>query len=133
MKSLPIAGYENALGGYDRSALETLVENGVAEYLASPANLEKGTSVQDMQKALGMDARKLTVVLRYLATEGWVRETQEGVFALNRPGLELLEGRGGNRIIRYAVRPEVFHSVSESSGTTGFTTSSIYARSSQNG
>lgn len=92
--------YEQSLGVYGRSSLETLVETGLAEFLASPLNLEKGASVESMQKELDIDARKLTIVLRFLATEGWVRETQEGIFALNRPALELLEGRGGHRIIR---------------------------------
>ena len=108
--------YENALGGYDRSALETLVENGIAEYLGSPENLEKGASVLDMQKTLDMDARKLTIVLRYLATEGWVRETQEGVFSLNRPGLELLKGRGGRRLFRIDVGHRVFVAEGECGG-----------------
>ena len=77
-----------------------MVETGLADFLGSASHLTKGVHVSEMQKALDMDSRRLVIVLRLLATEGWVRETEEGVFALNRPGLELLSDRQGYNVMR---------------------------------
>lgn len=77
-----------------------MVENGLVDYLDGVHDRKKGAHVSDIQKALDMDSRKLTVVLRYLSVGGWVRETEEGMFALNRPSFELLEGRAGRKAVR---------------------------------
>lgn len=91
---------EEAFNVYDRSCLQVMVENGIVDYLDGISDRQKGAHVSDIQEALDLDSRKLTVILRYLPTGRWVRETEEGVFALNRPGLELLEGRNGRKIVR---------------------------------
>ena len=94
--------YAESLGVYDRSTLETLVRNGLVDFMRMAEDQEKGVHVSEMEKALDMSGRKLAIVLRYLATNGWVRETEEGYFALNRPALELLEGANGRKVIMYA-------------------------------
>ena len=100
--------YEGALSAYSRAALEVMVETGLSDYLGSVADSAKGAPVPDIQKALDMDSRRLIMVLRLLATDGWVRETSEGVFALNRPGLELLSDRQGYNVMRSAARCPVY-------------------------
>ena len=82
---------------YDRACLDVLVHTGLVDYLAEAASRQNGVHVDELQKALDMDGRKLTIVLRYLSTNGWVRETEESVFALNRPGFELLPGKNGRK------------------------------------
>ena len=91
---------EQAYAPYDRACLDIMIYTGLADYLAKAANRPKGVPVEELQEALDIDSRKLTIVLRYLTTEGWVRETQEGVFALNRPGFELVQGTNGRKRLR---------------------------------
>ena len=91
---------EEAYAVYDRACLDVMIYTGLADYLASAASRPKGVPVSELQDKLDMDARKLTIVLRYLSTEGWVRETEEGVFALNRPGFELVQGTNGRKRLR---------------------------------
>lgn len=92
--------YEETLSVYNHASLEVMVETGLADYLGSVPDRKKGAHVSDIQKALNLDTRKITIVLRYLSTEGWVRETEEGVFALNRPAFELLDGANGRKVVR---------------------------------
>ena len=91
--------YDDALSVYNRSALQTMVVTGLADFMHSAPDRSKGVHVSEMEKALDMHSRKLTLVLRFLATDGWVRETSEGVFALNRPALELLQGANGRKVL----------------------------------
>ncbi|KAJ3558584.1 hypothetical protein NM688_g838 [Phlebia brevispora] len=98
---------EEAYGVYDRACLDVLVHTGLAEYLAQAPNKAKGVHVDELQTALDMDSRKLTIVLRYLSTNGWVRETEESVFALNRPGLELLPGKNGRKRVLTPNVPDI--------------------------
>ncbi len=86
---------EDAYAVYDRACVDVMISTGLADCLGKAPDRKKGLHVDDLQKELDMDGRKLTIVLRYLCTQGWVRETQEGVFALNRIGNELLEGSLG--------------------------------------
>lgn len=79
-----------------------MIHTGLADYLAQAPDRQKGVHIDDLQKALDLDGRKLTIVLRYLSTQGWVRETEESVFALNRPGFEILPGTNGLKRLRYA-------------------------------
>lgn len=91
---------EGAYSVYDRACLDVMVSTGLADYLAKATNREKGVHIDELQEALDMDSRKLAMVLRYLSTEGWVRETEESMFALNRPGFELVQGTNGRKRLR---------------------------------
>ncbi len=93
---------EEAYGVYDQACLDVMIHTGLVECLAGAPDRQKGLHVSEIQKALDIDSRKLTIILRYLSTGCWVRETDEGVFTLNRPSLELLQGTNGRRFLRYA-------------------------------
>ena len=77
-----------------------MIHTGLADYLAKTAKRPKGVHVDELQRVLDLDSRKLAMVLRYLSTEGWVRETEENFFALNRPGFELVQGTNGRKRLR---------------------------------
>ncbi len=77
-----------------------MIYTGLADCLGKAPDRKKGLHVNELQKELDMDGRKLTIVLRYLSTQGWVRETDEGTFTLNRPGYELLQGTLGRKRLR---------------------------------
>ncbi|PSR71610.1 hypothetical protein PHLCEN_2v12463 [Hermanssonia centrifuga] len=98
---------EDAYAVYDRACVDVMISTGLADCLGKAPDRKKGLHVDDLQKELDMDGRKLTIVLRYLCTQGWVRETQEGVFALNRIGNELLEGSLGRGRLGSPYVPEL--------------------------
>ncbi|KAF7789111.1 hypothetical protein EIP86_000046 [Pleurotus ostreatoroseus] len=102
---------EEAYAVYDRACLDVLVHTGLVDYLAEAASRQNGVHVDELQKALDMDGRKLTIVLRYLSTNGWVRETEESVFALNRPGFELLPGKNGRKRVLTPNVPDIANSL----------------------
>ena len=77
-----------------------MIHTGLVDYLAKAADRQKGVHVDELQDVLDIDGRKLAMVLRYLSTEGWVRETEENSFALNRPGFELVQGTNGRKRLR---------------------------------
>lgn len=80
---------------YDTACLDILLKTGVIDQLADSSVINDGLDVHDLQKTLDLDPAKLTVVLRYLASQGWLQETKEGTFKLTRAALELSEGHGG--------------------------------------
>jgi hypothetical protein len=80
---------------YDTACLDIFVQTGILDTLADSTNLESGLHAIQLQKELDLDAFKLTTVLQYLASQGWVYEKSQNVFALMRPALELRRGRNG--------------------------------------
>jgi hypothetical protein len=91
---------EQTCAVYDTACLDIAVKTGVVDTLArTPDTLVNGLHVSDLQKELDIDQVKLLVVLRYLATEGWVHQKDDGTFSLARPALELLPGRNGRKWI----------------------------------
>lgn len=94
---------EQACAVYDTACLDIFVNTGIVDKLAEPAVLDSGLNVRDIQTALDMDAIKLTVVLRILSSQGWLRETKEGTFALARPALELTRGSTGRMWELYVI------------------------------
>ena len=74
---------------YDLSAARVFVEHGIVDRMAIAPS---GISVDTLQSELNLDSRKITTILRHLSASGWVRETRNGVFALNRPSRSLLQG-----------------------------------------
>jgi len=89
---------EQTCAVYDTACLDIAVRAGVVDCLASsPDTLANGLHVSVLQRELDVDQVKLSVVLRYLATEGWVHQKADGVFSLARPALELLPGRNGRK------------------------------------
>jgi hypothetical protein len=83
---------ERASGPYDAACLNIFVLTGVVDKLAEPTVRGGSLDVKSLAASVDMDPAKLTVILRYLAGDGWVYEPKEGHFQLCRPSLELLEG-----------------------------------------
>ncbi|VDC04881.1 unnamed protein product [Peniophora sp. CBMAI 1063] len=98
---------EQACAVYDTACLDILVKTGLVDKLAEPSVLNDGMDVHDLQEALDMDAIKLTVVLRDLSSQGWLRERREGTFALARPALELIGTSAGRMWALNTGRPLV--------------------------
>lgn len=96
---------DEAYAVYDRACLDVMISTGLADYLGRVPDRSKGVHVDELQQALDIENKKLAIVLRYLATQGWVRETQESVFALTRCGFELLEGQNGRKRLQYVFLP----------------------------
>ena len=90
---------EQSCAVYDTACLDILVKTGVFDKLANASVPARGLHVQELQREFDLDAVKLTVVLRYLTSQGWLHETSEGTFALTRPALELRKGNNGRKWI----------------------------------
>ncbi|KAF8989958.1 S-adenosyl-L-methionine-dependent methyltransferase [Cyathus striatus] len=89
------------------SGLDILMKTGIVEKLSSAPNPAVGLSVQTLQDELDLDSYKLSPVLRYMAAQGWLHETSEGVFALTRLALELREGALGRKWAINLGRPSI--------------------------
>ncbi|KAF8997195.1 S-adenosyl-L-methionine-dependent methyltransferase [Cyathus striatus] len=84
------------------SGLDILIKTGILDMLGNAPNPTIGLSVQSLENDLDLDSNKLSTVLRYMAAQGWLHETTEGVFALTRLALELREGELGRK---WAINP----------------------------
>ncbi|TFY81660.1 hypothetical protein EWM64_g2351 [Hericium alpestre] len=98
---------EQSCAVYDTACLDILVKTGILDRLANRANSPEGLHVRNLQAELDLDAVKLTPMLRYLASQGWLNETSEGVFALTRSALELRKGNNGRKWIMTPGKPKV--------------------------
>jgi DNA-binding IclR family transcriptional regulator len=81
---------------YDFPTVQVFVDHGIADYMATAPS---GISVATLQSELNLDSHKITTILRHLSARGWVRETENGVFALNRSSRVLLQGHMGRSMI----------------------------------
>ncbi|SJL10575.1 uncharacterized protein ARMOST_13963 [Armillaria ostoyae] len=88
---------EQTLAPYDAACLDIVLRTGVIDKLSEDAYRTTGLHVQQLHQFLDLDPFKLTAILRCLAAEGWLHEKHEGVYALNRPALELCLGRNGRK------------------------------------
>lgn len=87
---------ESAFAMYDFVTVQVFVEHGIADRMAKEPS---GVSVETLRSELNLDRHKLTTVLRHLSACGWIRETQDGIFAMNRPSRILLQGQRGRAMI----------------------------------
>jgi len=81
---------------YDFATVQVFVEHGIVDRMAKEPS---GISVKTLQSELNLDSHKLTTVLRHLSACGWIRETQDGIFAMNRSSRILLQGQRGRALI----------------------------------
>lgn len=88
---------EHTLAPYDAVCLDIVLRTGVIDKLSEEAYRTTGLHVEQLHRFLDLDPFKLTAILRYLAAEGWLHEKNEGVYALNRPALELCLGKNGRK------------------------------------
>jgi len=86
---------------YETAALDVAVNVGVVDALLEAPDVARGLSVAELQSKLDVDAAKLAIILRLLATKGWFHETSEGVFAVTRPSLQLSKGKNGWKTVLY--------------------------------
>ncbi|KAI0260753.1 S-adenosyl-L-methionine-dependent methyltransferase [Gloeopeniophorella convolvens] len=97
---------EQSFAVYDTATLDILVKTGIYDRLADKTSTPaEGASVLDLQREFDIDAVKLTVILRFLASQGWLHETSEGTFTLTRPALELQVGNNGRKWIMTEGKP----------------------------
>ncbi|KAG1809614.1 S-adenosyl-L-methionine-dependent methyltransferase [Suillus subaureus] len=87
---------ESTFAMYDFATVQVFVEHGIVDRMAKEPS---GISVKTLQSELDLDAHKLTTVLRHLSACGWIRETQDGIFAMNRSSRILLQGQRGRALI----------------------------------
>lgn len=87
---------ESTFAMYDFVTVQVFVEQGIVDRMAKEPS---GISVKTLQSELNLDRHRLTTILRHLSACGWIRETQDGIFALNRPSRILLEGQRGRALI----------------------------------
>ncbi|KAK0484582.1 S-adenosyl-L-methionine-dependent methyltransferase [Armillaria novae-zelandiae] len=88
---------EQTLAPYDAACLDIVLRTGIIDKLSEDTYRTTGLHVRQLHQFLDLDPFKLTAILRYLAAEGWLHEKNEGVYALNRPALELCLGRNGRK------------------------------------
>jgi len=81
---------------YDFATVDVFVNHGIADHMATAPS---GISVDALQSELNLDSRKITTILRHLSASGWVRETQDGVYALRRSSRIILQGQKGRALI----------------------------------
>ncbi|KAK7464327.1 hypothetical protein VKT23_006495 [Stygiomarasmius scandens] len=98
-------------GVYETAALDVAVNVGVVDALLEAPDVARGLSVAELQSKLDVDAAKLAIVLRLLATKGWFHETSEGVFAVTRPSLQLSKGKNGWKTVLTPGKPKVADSL----------------------
>ncbi|KAG0702266.1 S-adenosyl-L-methionine-dependent methyltransferase [Suillus ampliporus] len=87
---------ESAFSMYDFVTVQVFVEYGIVDRMAREPS---GISVETLQSELNLDSRKLTTILRHLSACGWLRETHDGIFAMNRSSGILLQGQRGRALI----------------------------------
>ncbi|KIK37368.1 hypothetical protein CY34DRAFT_15754 [Suillus luteus UH-Slu-Lm8-n1] len=87
---------ESTFAMYDFVTVQVFVEHGIVDRMAKEPS---GISVKTLQSELNIDCHRLTTILRHLSACGWIRETQDGIFALNRPSRILLQGQRGRALI----------------------------------
>ncbi|KAG1886510.1 S-adenosyl-L-methionine-dependent methyltransferase [Suillus subluteus] len=87
---------ESTFAMYDFATVQVFVEHGIVDRMAKEPS---GVSVKTLQSELNLDSHKLTTVLRHLSACGWIRETQDGIFAMNRSSRILLQGQRGRALI----------------------------------
>jgi predicted transcriptional regulator of viral defense system len=79
---------EQTLATYDSACLDIGLRTGVFDKLIEARHEKNVPSVQQLGKSLELDPAKLTPVLRYLSTHGWLYETKEGHYRITRLSLE---------------------------------------------
>ncbi|OBZ69448.1 O-methyltransferase 7 [Grifola frondosa] len=98
---------EQSFAPYHTASIDVLLTTGLIDYMGSLPNVSAGVHADELGERFDLDPRKLTTILRFLSTNGWVSETTESVFVLNRPALELVEGRDGRACAEFPREAQV--------------------------
>ncbi|KAG2362600.1 S-adenosyl-L-methionine-dependent methyltransferase [Suillus spraguei] len=90
---------EQMFAGYDYACTNTLIKTGIIDYLSDVPDPSEGVPAVELASKLGLDSQKLIPILRCCAANGWVRETHDYSFALNRCSRTLIKGNAGRELI----------------------------------
>jgi hypothetical protein len=89
---------EEKLSIYGLACTDTLVHTGIIDYLADVPNPSQGVPVVELATKFELDPQKLIPILRCGAANGWVRETRDSSFTLNRCSRTFIEGHSGRKL-----------------------------------
>ncbi|KAG1816221.1 O-methyltransferase-domain-containing protein [Suillus variegatus] len=83
---------------YGAASIDILIKTNIIDYLSDLSNPSEGIPVTELASKFGLDSQKLVPILRCCAANGWVRETRDSSFALNRCSRTFVKGRAGRRL-----------------------------------
>jgi hypothetical protein len=83
---------------YGAASIDTLIKTSIIDYLADLSDPSEGIPAAELASTFGLDSQKLVPILRCCAANGWVRETRDSSFALNRCSRAFIKGRAGRRL-----------------------------------
>ncbi|KAJ7211797.1 S-adenosyl-L-methionine-dependent methyltransferase [Mycena haematopus] len=84
---------QQSFGIYDTACMDIAVRTGILDMISNHS--PRGCSVAEIAKSLSLDPRKVVIILRYLAAQGWFVEQSSNTFSITRAGLELRRGQNG--------------------------------------
>ncbi|OAX35099.1 S-adenosyl-L-methionine-dependent methyltransferase [Rhizopogon vinicolor AM-OR11-026] len=91
--------FEDKLSTYGIVCIDMLIHTGIVDYLADVPNPSQGVPVAELAAKLELDSKKIIPILRCSAANGWVRETRDSSFALNRCSRILIKGQPGWKLV----------------------------------
>lgn len=83
---------------YGVACTDTLIKTGIIDYLSDVPNPSQGVPAAELASKFELDSQKLVPILRCCAASGWVRETRDSSFALNRCSRTFIEGNAGRKL-----------------------------------
>ncbi|KAG2072458.1 S-adenosyl-L-methionine-dependent methyltransferase [Suillus decipiens] len=83
---------------YGAASVDILIKTGIIDYMSELPNPSEGIPAAELASKFGLDSQKLVPVLRCCASNGWVRETRDSSFALNRCSRTFIKGHAGRRL-----------------------------------
>ncbi|KIJ58607.1 hypothetical protein HYDPIDRAFT_102311 [Hydnomerulius pinastri MD-312] len=102
---------EQSCAVYDTACLDIFVRGGLVDELATPDALLNGRGIDELHQALDLSPKRISVIFRLLAAQGWLREVTENTFVLNRPALQLRRGSCGRTWSLTPGKPKVASSL----------------------
>jgi hypothetical protein len=89
---------DERLAIYGVACTDTLIKTGIIDYLSDVPNASQGVPAAELASKFELDSQKLVPILRCCAASGWVRETRDSSFTLNRCSRTFIEGNAGRRL-----------------------------------
>ncbi|KAG1874380.1 O-methyltransferase-domain-containing protein [Suillus subluteus] len=89
---------DEKFSAYSAASFDTLIKTSIIDYLFDLSNPSKGIPAAELASTFGLDSQKLVPILRCCAANGWVRETHDSSFALNRCSRTFIKGHAGRRL-----------------------------------
>ncbi|KAG2141937.1 O-methyltransferase-domain-containing protein [Suillus clintonianus] len=83
---------------YVVASTDILIKTDIIDYLSGVPNPSEGAPATELASAFELDSHKLVPILRCCAANGWVRETRDSSFALNRCSRTFIKGHPGRRL-----------------------------------